>query len=1205
LTHATQTHHLKHTFAQRNNTARDAVDERAESPYRRSSIALACTMLFAWNAAAQAQTIPVPAAVIVSGSNLTFSQSYNGAVISQGVIQGSVTIHPVLPYPLNLGGAGVSVSGAAQVTIDPNQGTPGLVSIISDANVNESGQGSPNDALYIANGSVTIVGANSPQAVGVALTGNGLNTMGVYIPQSSQGSSTLNATNVSIVTNGPTADGIRIYGANSFATLNRSSIAANGQGSWGVLSWGGSSVMLTDTSVNSVGSGAGGIRVFNGSSATLNGNSSVTTATDGNIGVLAEAAASISTGTDPSHPGTVTVSTTGAGSHGVRISSASGNLNDLNVSTTRDATYGIQVYGTSTLTGSNVSVSTLGRQAYGIWASGSSTSTLDGATIVTQGASAYGVLSGSGATQFTATDLNVATHGASAHGVYSWEGAITNLGGGTITTDQASTYGIYVSNSGVNLMLDTHGNGTSVTTTGANAYAVRVQNGGTFSATGATLHATGAGGAGIVFEGPATLSATPGVGATPPVPALPPTTPLLPESAPPPAPAIATAEPTQPPATLSPATPADAPAVANAATSTNAAMATNAAAVVKAALASPYNLVLNDTTVISDASAALIPFGGVVNASLTGSTLTGATDALNVQARTLTSGAILPAIVTLDADHSVLNGRIRTDAVSTTNVNLTDNSTWNVNGNSNLTNLSNTNSLIDFTPSPTLANAPTSAGSYRNVTVAANYAGSNGMLALNTYLSPGGALSNQFTDRLLVQGNASGSTLIHVKDVAGSPGGLTSPSGVITNDEGISIVQVAGTSNTAAFALPGGYTVASDSPYEYRLFAYGPNSVHGPADPAQRVVSGSGGTFWDYRLQSAYVTPNGPVDPDVPGPGPAPSVEPDGELDYPISPDARPAVAPQVAAYISAPAAFLYAGMIDMDMLHRRLGEIRDDGDLGRDGGPAEMFFRAYGGDFNYSSNIGFKQFGYDISGDYSALQFGANAFRFRNDNGLWRFGFAGTVGWLNFEPEAVDGPSSSHSNIYRLSGYGTYQSRQGWYVDSILSVGWFNGAIDTNARGQAMKLQGNAYAASAEAGYPVALPYRVNIEPQIQLIGQHLSFHNSFDVDSLNVDIGSQNQLTGRLGVRVTRPFDVSSGRVTPYAAVDVLHSFTNGTNVQVSDVQFASGKMGDALQYALGVNGTTSAKLSLYGRVSYQQQIGNGGFRGWLINAGGRYLF
>ncbi|OLL27507.1 hypothetical protein BTH42_32205 [Burkholderia sp. SRS-W-2-2016] len=484
--------------------------------------------------------------------------------------------------------------------------------------------------------------------------------------------------------------------------------------------------------------------------------------------------------------------------------------------------------------------------------------------------------------------------------------------------------------------------------------------------------------------------------------------------------------------------------------------------------------------------------------------------------------------------------------------------------------------------------------------VTGNYAGGTAAtVTMNTLINPGGPLANQLTDRLLVEGNTSGTTLVTVKPLAESPGGTTSPTGVIDASEGISIVQVAGNSTQQAFALPGGYVVAPSSPHEYRLYAYGPGSSHGPADAAQALV-GNGGNHWDYRLQSAYVTPEGPVDPEPPALN-------GGQVDpeVVIPSEARPEVVPQVAAYVTAPAALLYAGMIDMDSLHRRLGEIRDDQALDRDGGPGEMFIRAYGGNFNYSTNIAFKNFGYDASGDYSAIQFGANALRYRTEGGLWRFGLAGSVGWLHFEPQAVDGPSSSRSDVYRLSGYGTYQSRQGWYVDSIVSVGWFNGTVNTSSRGEAMKLEGNDYAASLEAGYPFALPYHLNIEPQLQLVGQHLSFHNAVDADGLPVNIGSQNQVTGRLGVRVTRPVDVVSGRVTPYLGVDVLHAFADGTVVQVGDEGFTSGKMGDAVQFSIGVNGTTSPKLSLYGRVSYQQSFGSAGFRGWLVNAGARYLF
>lgn len=144
---------------------------------RRTTIAVAIAGLLAAGTAL-AQVYPTP--VITSGSTLTYEQFYDGDVVPVGLIQGSVSIHPVPPYPAQLGGAGVSVFDGARVTIDPNQGTPGAVTITSDFR-----SGAPNDALYIANGTVDIIASPA----GVDLIGNGTSVHGVYIPEASKGPS--------------------------------------------------------------------------------------------------------------------------------------------------------------------------------------------------------------------------------------------------------------------------------------------------------------------------------------------------------------------------------------------------------------------------------------------------------------------------------------------------------------------------------------------------------------------------------------------------------------------------------------------------------------------------------------------------------------------------------------------------------------------------------------------------------------------------------------------------------------------------------------------------------------------------------------------------------------------------------------------------------------------------------------------------------
>jgi autotransporter-associated beta strand protein len=251
--------------------------------------------------------------------------------------------------------------------------------------------------------------------------------------------------------------------------------------------------------------------------------------------------------------------------------------------------------------------------------------------------------------------------------------------------------------------------------------------------------------------------------------------------------------------------------------------------------------------------------------------------------------------------------------------------------------------------------------------VRGNYSSNGGTLAVNTVLNAGGPLSNQSTDRLLISGNATGVTTIQVNPTGA--GALTNTNGVgPAKSQGISIVQVGGTSAAGAFQLANGY-VASSSGIAYKLFQFGPGSSFGAAEPSQLLVGGS--NSWDYRLESSFVT-NGP--------------------------STRLEVAPQVGSYVTIPTALFNVGFQNLDSLHRRLGEIHDDQLEGRTQ-QDEVFVRAFGQTFNYTSNRSFTDFGYNSQQDYAAIQFGDNWIASDTQPGTLRLGLAGTIGRLWFQP--------------------------------------------------------------------------------------------------------------------------------------------------------------------------------------------------------------
>ena len=485
--------------------------------------------------------------------------------------------------------------------------------------------------------------------------------------------------------------------------------------------------------------------------------------------------------------------------------------------------------------------------------------------------------------------------------------------------------------------------------------------------------------------------------------------------------------------------------------------------------------------------------------------------------------------------------------------------------------------------------------------VAGSYAGSGGSaLAINTVLNAGGRLSNQFTDRLLIGGNATGGTAVRV---TATGGGAFTSTGVPNPADGISIIQVAGASSPGSFALPNGY-ITGGTPYQYQLYAYGPGSPNGAASAAQSLVGNPAG-HWDYRLQNAYVSPEGPVQPQ-----PEPPVGPDGNIPDggPVAPptDVRLEVAPQVPAYLSAATALFNAGFQDIDALHRRLGEIRDDQTRGLNH-QGEVFVRAYGSTTNYASSRSFTDLGFGFSEAYSAVQFGGSTIPVDDANGTLRLGVAGALGRLWMTPSAVDGRSKALFNSQKLSGIATYQAHAGWYVDAIVTGGLIDGRVTTQQRGQVTGLNASSISASVEAGYPVPLPWqRLELEPQAQLVFQHLNFNQRTDTDGLNVSLGSPNQGIARIGGRLKRPFGTDDGMlITPYLKFNVLQGFADGSNVEIANSQFGTGTYGTALQVGGGATGSLTRSLSIFGDVAWQQNVSTGGFRGWVFNAGLRYAF
>jgi outer membrane autotransporter protein len=503
--------------------------------------------------------------------------------------------------------------------------------------------------------------------------------------------------------------------------------------------------------------------------------------------------------------------------------------------------------------------------------------------------------------------------------------------------------------------------------------------------------------------------------------------------------------------------------------------------------------------------------------------------------------------------------------------------------------------------------------------VGGNYVGNGGTLTLQTLLNEGGALSNQTTDRLLVEGGASGQTIVNV---VGSGSGASTSLLSLSKPragEGISIIQVAGDPLTQPFHLGGaGYVAAG--PWRYDLYVYAP----GNSDPAQRVVGGTTAGFWDYRLQNAVAcesgncneeddhNANGPNGEDTEDnkPGGQPSETDDNGNEAP-----RPALVPQMAAYLVAPTALYSYGAAVLDNLHDRLGEVRHDllaHDLESHNG--EVFARVIVQNQNYRSDVDFTNFGYGFHERMSMLQVGGNWLGLDMDRGTMRAGLAFSSGTDRIEPRAPDGYSLLNYSINNLAATFTYVGVNGFYADGVVSHDNYLGRAYTRAYSDAVSRPStHGWSASLEGGYSYLGSHEILWEPQAQVMWQSLSGMNFTDLDGVVIQIRNTDQWTGRLGMRVSRTWlgDEPNEATTPYLRFNYyLHSngrstVAAGSEFSAGPAVFRSGAAGQAWELQLGATRTVTDGISVYLDARYLDHTQGYGFRGWVGDLGFRWRF
>jgi outer membrane autotransporter protein len=482
-----------------------------------------------------------------------------------------------------------------------------------------------------------------------------------------------------------------------------------------------------------------------------------------------------------------------------------------------------------------------------------------------------------------------------------------------------------------------------------------------------------------------------------------------------------------------------------------------------------------------------------------------------------------------------------------------------------------------FTIAGTLTNAGLAqvAGSgIGNRLVASSYVGQGGAIALNTFLGGDGSPS----DRLVIDGGAaSGTSSLRVSNVGG-PGAVTAGSGILVVD-----AVNGGATGAGAFSLAG---PVSAGPFEYILFRGG-------------VTPGSGENW--YLRNTVTPPPPAPAPPpENPGPGPGPAPEPPPPTPAPGSPPLPPApppgsppvvlYRPEVPIYAAVPSIARQIGLSTLGTFHQRQGE---QGLLSSQGAPSAGWGRVFGErtDRRWSGAVspefdgglfglqaGLDLYGVDrLSG--SRDRFGVFFGHARADGDIR--GFA--LGQLRLPVGKLRLESNS------LGVYWTHVAPGGGYLDAVLMHGWLDGDA-RSSRGVGADLSGTMITASLEGGYPIALAANWTLEPQAQLVWQHLSLDRTRDRFS-TLDFGDGGAVTGRIGARLQGNVQIGSTQVQPYLTVNLWHDFDRTDKVAFDAANLIStGIGGTSLEIGGGVVARLSSAVSLYATGSYRTSLAGG---------------
>ena len=537
------------------------------------------------------------------------------------------------------------------------------------------------------------------------------------------------------------------------------------------------------------------------------------------------------------------------------------------------------------------------------------------------------------------------------------------------------------------------------------------------------------------------------------------------------------------------------------------------------------------------------------------------------------------AHIDLDLNNaSNLHGKTTIDSNFNGQIDLKlSNSEWNITDNSTVSSLSlSNNSMLNFIYN----------NSHSSLTIKGDYSGNNSIITFNTQLEG----DSSFTDKMVVEGNTSGTTKVRVTNLGGR-GNQT--------ENGIELISVLGISDGEF--IKDGRIVAGT--YEYFL-----NRGNG-------ITTDQKNWYLTNSLLSQPIPPEPEIPTPKPEPEPVPIPEPEPAPISPpiINPEPKEAIyRPESGSYLANNAA---ANNIFIHSLHGRFGETQYTDTLVNDDKISSIWVRNVGGynRFRDSSNQ------LETTSRRYVLQVGGDIVQWSTDNkNRYHLGIMGGYAFNHAKTDSNKTKYTSKADItgYNLGLYGTWyaneEDRSGLYTDTWIMYSWF----DNEVHGEELakeKYSSKGITASIETGYNFKIASNNShkkayyIQPKAQMIYMGVKTKDHKEVNGTFVENKGDGNIQTHLGVKIYATHFSSSDKnkqkeYQPFAELNWIHNKKDFSVVMdgVKNNLEGTKNIGEA---KLGMEVKINSNLNAWGSVAHQW--GEKGYRDSRVAIGLKYSF